>query len=57
MRPSPGHCPNGCLLPHSKRMSGPNRYDGLQELLRVQPVWSASMVDSLLDSNTRLARG
>ncbi len=57
MRPSPNHCPDGGLLPHSKRMSDQNRYDGLQELSRVQPVWSVSMVDSLLDSNTRLASG
>lgn len=57
MRPSPNHCLNGCLLPHSKRMSDPNRYDGLQELSRVQPIWSVSIVDSLLDSNTRLASG
>ena len=57
MRQSPNHNPDGCLLPHSKRMLDPNRYDGLQELSRVQPVWSVSMVDSLLDSNTRLASG
>lgn len=55
MRPSPHHGPDGFLLPHSKRMSDPNGYDGLQELSRVRPVWSVSMVGSLQDSNTRLA--
>ena len=57
MRSFPNHGPGGSLLRHSKRMSDPNRYDGLQELSRVEPVWSVSMVDSLLDSNTRLASG
>ncbi len=57
MRPSSNHGSDGCLFPHSKRMSDPNRYDGLQELSGVPPVWSVSMVGSLLDSNTRLASG
>lgn len=56
MRLSPNHGSDG-LFPHSKRMSDPNRYDGLQELSRVHQDWSVSMVDSLLDSNTRLASG
>ena len=57
MRLSPHHGPDGGLFPYSKRMSDPNRYDGLQELSGVPPVWSVSMVGSLLDSNTRLASG
>ncbi len=56
MRLSPNHGSDG-LFPYSKRMSDPNRYDGLQELSRVHRDWSVSMVGSLLDSNTRLASG
>ncbi len=57
MKRFPNHGPDGCWLRHSKRMSDPNRYDGLQELSRVQPDRSVSMVGSLLDSKTRLASG
>lgn len=57
MRLSPNHGSDDCLFRHSKRMSDPNRYDGLQELLRAQPDWPVSMVGSLLDSNTRLTSG